>query len=305
LGRAFANPRCGAQLVDVASVMVDNATRLSHHEFRITVRRWEMLADMDGAHQAAEQAHEGRTAGIGEVGEEMVLHARGGLAQGAVMAEIFERFCDAEFTADWDATVARYGDNACYALMPRSDAQRRFDALYAIFERAAAAAPDATAALPLVNFVLDVPTLKAYLDGTGDGAVPADPRQRRCETVAGIPVPPGDIIAAMIWGQVRRVVVDSAGVVINMGRRRRLFTGNARQAVLLQSSRCVVAGCAAPIRRCQADHLTEWQRHGLTDGANGAPVCGRHNRLKNSGYRVHRDPDGFWHTYRPDGTEIC
>ena len=109
----------------------------------------------------------------------------------------------------------------------------------------------------------------------------------------------------MIWGQVRRVVVDSAGVVINMGRRRRLFTGNARQAVLLQSSRCVVAGCAAPIRRCQADHLTEWSRHGPTDGPNGAPVCGRHNRLKNSGYRVHRDQHGFWHTYRPDGTEIC
>jgi hypothetical protein len=188
--------------------------------------------------------------------------------------------------------------------MPRSDAQRRFDAMYAIFERAAATAPDATAAVPLVNLVLDVPTLKAYLDGTGETAVPADPRLRRSETTGGIPVPPGDVMAAMMWGQVRRVVVDSAGVVINMGRRRRLFTGNARQAVLLQSSRCVVAGCAAPIRRCQADHLTEWGHHGLTDGANGAPICGRHNRLKNSGYRVHRDHDGFWHTYRPDGTEI-
>jgi hypothetical protein len=100
-------------------------------------------------------------------------------------------------------------------------------------------------------------------------------------------------------------VVDSAGVVINMGRRQRLFKGNARQAVLLQSSRCVIAGCATPIHRCQADHLTEWGRHGTTDGPNGGPVCGRHNRLKNSGYRVHRDDQGFWHTYRPDGTEIC
>ena len=48
--------------------MVDNATRLSHHEFRITVRRWEMLADLDGAHRTAEDVHEGRTAGIAEVG---------------------------------------------------------------------------------------------------------------------------------------------------------------------------------------------------------------------------------------------
>ena len=100
LARAFANPRCGSQLVDVAGVMVDNATRLSHHEFRITVRRWEMLADMDGAHKTADAAHEGRRAGIAEVGEEIHLHARGGLAQGAVMTEIFERFSDAEFSAD-------------------------------------------------------------------------------------------------------------------------------------------------------------------------------------------------------------
>ena len=233
-----------------------------------------------------------------------ISHGRGGLAQGAVMREIFERFCDAEFSADWDSTLARFGDNACYALMPRSDAQRRFDAMYAIFERAAAIDPGATSAVPLVNLVLDVPTLERYLAGTGDIAVPADPRQRRCETVSGIPVPTSDVITAMIWGQVRRVVVDSAGVVINMGRRRRLFTGNARQAILLQSSRCVVAGCATPIRRCEADHMNEWARHGPTDGANGAPVCGRHNRLKNSGYRVHRDDHGFWHTYRPDGTEI-
>ena len=305
LGRAFANPRCGTQLVDVAEVMVDNATKLSHHEFRLTVRRWELLADMDGAHKTAEAAHEGRRAGIAEVGEEIHLHARGGLAQGAVMSEIFERFCDAEFTADWDHTVARHGDAACYALMPRSDAQRRFDALYAIFERAATVEPGAKAAIPLVNFVIDVPTLERLLNAhRRHRTPPADPRQRRCETVAGIPIPPGDVVAAMIWGQVRRVVVDSAGVVINMGRRQRLFRGNAREAVLLQSSRCVMAGCATPIRRCEADHLMEWGRHGHTDGPNGAPVCGRHNRLKNSGYRVHRDDHGFWHTYRPDGTEI-
>jgi hypothetical protein len=305
LGRAFANPRCGTQLVDVADLMVGNAIRLSHHEFRITVKRWEMLADLDGAHRTAEQAHEGRKAGMAEVGEEIHLHACGGLAQGAVMIEIFERFCDAEFTADWDTTVARFGDAACYSLMPRSDAQRRFDAIYAIFELAAATDPVAKSAVPLVNLVIDVPTLERYLAGLGDIAVPADPRQRRCETVSGISVPASDVVAAMIWGQVRRVVVDSAGVVVNMGRRRRLFTGNARQAILLQSSRCVVAGCATPIYRCQADHLTEWGRLGPTDGANGAPMCGRHNRLKNSGYRVHRDDEGFWHTYRPDRTEIC
>ena len=84
-----------------------------------------------------------------------------GLAQGAVMSEIFERFCDAEFTADWDHTVARHGDAACYSLMPRSDTQRRFDALYAIFERAASVEPGAKSAIPLVNLSIDFHTVKA------------------------------------------------------------------------------------------------------------------------------------------------
>ena len=222
------------------------------------------------------------------------------------MSEIFERFCDAEFSADWDA----------HAGPLRRRGLLRVDATHAMRNAGSTRctrssnappppSPDAKAAIPLVNLVIDVPTLERLpRREPATCTAPADPRQRRCETVAGIPVPPSDVVAAMIWGQVRRVVVDSAGVVINMGRRQRLFTGNARQAVLLQSSRCVVAGCATPIRRCEADHLIEWGRHGHTDGANGAPVCGRHNRLKNSGYRVHRDDHGFWHTYRPDGTEI-
>ena len=68
------------------------------------------------------------------------------------------------------------------------------------------------------------------------------------------------------------MVVDSAGVVINMGRRQRLFTGNAREAVLLQSSRCVVAGCATPIRRCEADHLT----NGAATATPTAPTAHRY-----------------------------
>ena len=101
------------------------------------------------------------------------------------MMEIFERFCDAEFTADWDQTLARFGDAACYALMPRSDAQRRFDAMYAIFERAATVDPGAKAAVPLVNFVIDVPTIKRLPPRIWRHARYRPTRQRRCETAPG------------------------------------------------------------------------------------------------------------------------
>ncbi len=109
---------------------------------------------------------------------------------------------------------------------------------------------------------------------------------------------------AALHGHVRRVVLDSAGNVIDLGRRRRLFEGAAREAVFLQAIRCIWPGCVDPAGRCQADHIDDWQHGGATRPANGAPLCGRHNRWKNRGYTVWRDAEGNWRTYRPDGTEI-
>src|SRR5690606_7607712 len=128
--------------------------------------------------------------------------------------------------------------------------------------------------------------------------------QWRCETTHGTLVDPHHAVAAAIHGHIRRVVFDSAGNVIDLGRRRRLFTGSARQAVLLQSRRCVWPGCHLPAGRCQTDHTQPWQHHGPTTPTNASPLCARHNRWKNHGYHVWRDPHGHWHTYRPNGTEL-
>ena len=37
-------------------------------------------------------------------------------------------------------------------------------------------------------------------------------------------------------------------------RRRRLFTGAARETVMLHSPRCILPGCSTPAGRCDADH---------------------------------------------------
>ena len=67
---------------------------------------------------------------------------------------------------------------------------------------------------------------------------------------------------------------------------------------------CVWAGCHRPASECEADHTLPWANAGPTSSWNGAPMCGHHNRWKTKGYRTWRDPDGHWHHYRPDGTEI-
>lgn len=314
LGQARSNPRCGDRLVDHADILLGHAKTLCYDDFHLCVRRWEMLADADGAHRAAEATHERRRVSIVE--HEGVGHivGSGGALDTAEMIEIWQRYCDAEFTADWTATTQLHGDEACTALMPRTDAQRRWDALKQIFLDAAATPAAAQRPEPTLNIVIDAATFEATLARMGLVPDPADSSQPplpqppvdrwRCETRDGTLVDPCQAVAAALHGHVRRVVLDAAGTVIDLGRRRRLFTGSAREAVLLQSCRCVWPGCHLPAGRCQTDHNQPWQHAGPTRSANGSPLCARHNRWKNHGYHVWRDPNGSWHTYRPDGTEI-
>jgi hypothetical protein len=37
---------------------------------------------------------------------------------------------------------------------------------------------------------------------------------------------------------------------------------------------------------------------------NSALLCERRHTKVHAGFRVQRQPDGRWHTYRPDGTQI-
>ncbi len=115
-----------------------------------------------------------------------------------------------------------------------------------------------------------------------------------------------EAVANALVGHVRRVVVGADSVVIDLGRRRRLFTGPAQLAARLSSTECYWPGCHVPVTDCDTDHLIPWADRGggSTNPRNGGPACGKHSRHKNHGYTVHRDPAGAWHTYRPDGTEL-
>jgi hypothetical protein len=283
--------------------LVDCTSKLGYLDFRVVVQRWVQLADVDGAHRAAEASYDRRRARISVDDAGVHLDAVGPAAAGVAMDEILERFCTAEWHADWDAARERLGDAATPGDLERTAAQRRFDALHAIFLRAAATPPDHVDPEPLLNLLLDDATLRQAFGHDGEPAVGI--ARRRCESANGTLLSPGDVLAAAVVGHIRRVVVNSAGVVIDLGRKRRLFTGGARDAVLVHAQRCLWPGCLVDAGRCQADHSIEWNDDGPTRADNGGPLCGRHNRWKSShGYRTWRDADGHWHVVRPDGTEI-
>src|SRR5690606_35961126 len=62
------------------------------------------------------------------------------------------------------------------------------------------------------------------------------PRAAMCRTVRGTPVDPADAVINALTGHVRRVVAGTDGVVIDLGRRARLFTGSSREAAFLQAA---------------------------------------------------------------------
>lgn len=333
LGRAAANPRCGKRIDEVAHTLVGCAPSLDYDEFHTVVQRWLTLADVDGAHRSAADTHDARSASVVCSTGRVHVKAEGPALEGVAMRSVFQRYLDAEFATDWAEAKKRYGTGATKSLLARTDAQRRFDAMEAIF-RSAAVGTGGADPEPLVNIVVDLDTFAALLAGENtwsprwserrmdaggcdtDGRVErrrrgaqagsraADLLRRRCETTDGTPLAPSEVLLAALAGRVRRVVVDDDGVVLDLGRRRRVFTGAVREAALLAAQKCIWPGCHLPADRCQVDHLEAWSAGGETRVDNGAPLCGRHNRWKHRGYSVLRDERGRWRTERPDGSHV-
>ncbi len=308
LASVVANPRVAEHLDAGEALLVGQALVLDFDDYVMLLTRWEAAADADGAHDAHERAHRNRKANLSLVGEQFFLDGCGGVAQGVQLKHILDAFAKSEWMADWEAGVGEHGDAMCPGLMERTDAQRRLDALVAIFLKAAAATGDTSAAASfVVNLVVGQELFEHHLTkALGGEPAPLDANDpcHRCETTDGVQIDPYDMLVAAAIGHVRRVVLDSAGVVIDMGRRQRLFTGALRDAVMMGSHRCIWPGCNRPASQCEADHLLPYAHTGHTATRNGGPQCGPHNRWKTNGYRTWRDPGGHWHHQRPDGTEI-
>jgi len=313
LARLAAHPRVGDRFGDVATLLLEHAEQLSYEDFRVVARRWEVLADLDGAERDDEASHERRSATVNPLAAGGVdMQASGGT--GMVAAEltgIFERYVQAEFDADVAARTEAFGSDAPASQLPRTDAQRRFDALAAVFRAAATAPADGVAPTPFVNLLVGLDTFERLVERDLTGRDPgpgagSDLHIERLESDAGVAVSPADVIAATLIGHVRRVVVDSAGVVVDAGRRRRLFTGPAREMALLLAGSCDHLGCTVAAHRCDVDHVAEWERdRGSTDQANGRPRCTTHNPHKSANaIRSRRTRHGTWVDVRFDGTPM-
>lgn len=105
-------------------------------------------------------------------------------------------------------------------------------------------------------------------------------------------------------GNVTRIVIGPEGQPLDLGRSKRVVPPHLRRAVELRDRTCVFAGCYAPSYWCDVHHLVHWIDGGDTSLENSGLLCERHHTKVHHGFRVVRQPDGRWRTYRPNGTEI-
>jgi hypothetical protein len=106
-------------------------------------------------------------------------------------------------------------------------------------------------------------------------------------------------------GQISRIVIGPEGQPLDVGRDKRVFPPHIRRALEVRDKGCVFIGCHAPTHWCDAHHVLEWVLDdGPTSVENGALLCESHHTKVHHGFRIERQPDGRWRTWRPDGTEI-
>jgi hypothetical protein len=101
------------------------------------------------------------------------------------------------------------------------------------------------------------------------------------------------------------IVLNGDGVVLDVGREKRLATLSQRRALRAMFATCIVEGCSVPFDRCTIHHFDHWGRDaGRTDLSSLGPVCSRHHdRFHHGGWTVRAEPDGEVVVTLPDGTE--
>ena len=299
------NPRCGHLLRESDDLLTVHARTLAYPDFATVCSRWLAHADPDGAHRDHTEARAARTVTYRQHGHQFELRVRGDALTGEIINDVLKAHADAEMLTDVADRTARSGPDADEPLA-RTPEQQRFDALEVIMLKAASTTDMAHLRLSVVIHSTEHVLKDAIRTFLGRPGL-SDPgeRLRLCETNAGTPVDPVDLAIAALFGRITHIVSDPIGRPIKLGRRSRLFTGAAREAILLMNDRCTRHGCHVSGGEIQLDHTHPWIIGGLSDPENAGPMCGPHNRHKHTQRITSKLDETGWHHYRPDGTEIA
>jgi hypothetical protein len=244
-------------------ILVDDAKYLGFRNFWRAVRYWEQLADPDGVEDEAEDERSRRELYFSQSFHGMWL---GKMTfdplSGTIVNGELERLEQQLFEADWAEARARLGEEPTVADLRRTPAQRRADALVEMAIRSRTVPADGRRPEPLFSVFVGFETFAG----------------RICELANGSVVTPGTLVPWLPQSFIERVVFDGPSRIIDIGVKRRLFSGATRRAVQLRDRECFHEFCDLPAEDCQVDHIVPYAAGGETTQANGRPACAFHNR---------------------------
>jgi Domain of unknown function (DUF222) len=246
-------------------LLVREAKQLPFASFARAVTYWRWRADPDGAEDEAAAQRDRRRLHLSQsFGAVWFLDGVLDPVNGEIVAAELRRIEDELFATDWAEAKARVGEAATTDDLRRSPAQRRADALVEMATRSATAPAGGRRPEPLFTVLVGYETFAGPL----------------CELANATMVTPGSLVPYLESAWAERVVFDGPSRVIDVGVRRRLFTGATRRAVEVRDRTCFDPSCDVPAERCQIDHVRPWAEGGLTTQANGRPACAFHNRRR-------------------------
>jgi hypothetical protein len=256
------NPRTREVFERDHKTLLDLAREHSFTSFKRACDHWKLAADPDGAerdaddHRAARELHLNESIGGMWFGR-LTLDPVSGTIVDTTLRMIEQEL----FDADWAAAKHRLSREPTIADLDRTPAQRRADALVEMATRARTAPVGGRRPAPLFTVVCGLDQLTGPILELFNRQI----------------ITPGTAALHLTEAYVERVVFDSPSRVIDVGAKRRFFTGAKRRAIEIRDRTCFHPSCDQVPQRPEIDHVHEWSKGGETTQENGRYGCGFHN----------------------------
>jgi hypothetical protein len=168
----------------------------------------------------------------------------------------------------------------------RTAAQRRADGLVQIVQTATdhALLPVVGGERPHLQVIVDPRGGTSSVDGPDGAGTGVLPPGRLPQTPGGPAfLHPVSVARVACDAQLTALLLDEHGVVVDLGRTKRLFTAPQRRVLAARDGGCRFPGCDRPPAHTDAHHLVSWLHGGPTDLANALLLCRHHHRTVHEG----------------------
>jgi hypothetical protein len=248
------------------SLLVDQIKTMRHPSAQRCVRYWRNMIEDEAGRDPSDGDRDGRRLTAvrtfrGRVAIDGMLDP----IAGSVVVNELQRLEQRMFQQDWAEAREKHGElRATAADLERTPCQRRADALEEMARRSASMDPSAVMPRPLF-------TILVGYEGFSNV----------CELSDGTVVGPRQLVPYLADADIERIVFEGPSRVIDVGARRRFFTGALRRAIEVRDRHCThPSGCDVPAEHCEIDHIEPYSHGGLTTQSNGRCRCSVHNRQR-------------------------